>query len=223
MAIKAFPEELYVVSHHVHHVKSDLPGDPYNAKAGLMYCMLAEVNHQSIAKNLSPLDYNKATHFVKHTGIVLNSYNNYKKWGSIASPFYSIGIWIVNWAFWYCIFFLFGGNGLACAMFGATLVWMVMVRMFNYTGHGKGEIKHIDGVDYDRRNLSINQMRPGLFCGEWHNNHHLFPASARTGFLRYQLDISWLLIYTMYRIGIVSSYHDSKKEFIKKYGQKIPN
>ena len=29
LVIKTFPEELYVVSHHVHHVKSDQPGDPY--------------------------------------------------------------------------------------------------------------------------------------------------------------------------------------------------
>src|ERR1700683_377770 len=45
LVVKTFPEELYVVSHHVHHVKSDEPGDPYNPQAGIMYCMLAEVNH----------------------------------------------------------------------------------------------------------------------------------------------------------------------------------
>ena len=34
LVIKTVPEEMYVVSHHVHHVKSDEPGDPYNARAG---------------------------------------------------------------------------------------------------------------------------------------------------------------------------------------------
>ncbi len=220
LVIKTFPEELYVVSHHVHHVKSDLPGDPYNPKGGLMYCMLADVNHQSIAKKLSENDYLRAVHFVKHTGMAMNSYSRYNKWGSIASIWYTIVLWFANWIFWYGAFYLIGGNGLACAMFGAAMFWMILVRIFNYTGHGKGEIKHVDGVDYDRRNLSINQTRPGLFAGEWHNNHHLYPVSARTGFLPYQVDLAWLCIYGLYKVGIVSSYHDSKKDFLKKYRMK---
>jgi sn-1 stearoyl-lipid 9-desaturase len=217
MVIKTFPVELYVISHHVHHVKSDQPGDPYNACGGLMYCMLADVNHQSISKNLSIQEYNKAANFISHTGVVTNSYSQYKKWGSISSPFYITILWSANWVFWYCIFYLIDGNGLACAMFGAAMFWMILVRMFNYTGHGKGEIKHKDGIDYDRRNLSINQIRPGLFSGEWHNNHHLYPASARAGFLPYQIDLAWIFIFMMYKIGIVSSYHDSKKEFMQKF------
>jgi fatty-acid desaturase len=217
LVIKTFPEEMYVVSHHVHHVKSDLPGDPYNAQAGFMYCMLAEVNHQSISKNLTEQNYNKAAHFMRHTGIVINSFKAYKKWGSIASPYYTVALWFGNWAFWYGIFYLIGGNGLACTMFGATMFWTIFVRAFNYTGHGKGHIKHIDGIDFDRRNLSINQSRPGWFSGEWHNNHHLFPVSARAGFLPYQLDLAWVYIYSMHKIGVVSSFHDSKKEFLRKY------
>ena len=216
MVIKTYPEELYVLPHYVHHVNSDRPGDPYNAKAGIMYCMLADVNHATLAKNLTIQQYNKAVKFISHTGAYINSYSQYKKWGSISSPFFIIILWLANWAFWYCIFYLIGGHGLACAMFGAAMFWMILVRMFNYTGHGKGEIKHKYGIDYDRRNLSINQIRPGLFSGEWHNNHHLYPASARAGFLPYQFDIAWMIIYAMYKMGMVSSYHDSKKGIFKK-------
>jgi fatty-acid desaturase len=217
LVVKTFAEEMYVVSHHVHHAKSDLPGDPYNAQAGFMYCMLAEVNHQSITKGLNSQDYGKAAHFMRHTGIKINSYSQYIRWGSIASPYYTIALWLGNWAFWYGIFYLIGGNGLACALFSATLFWTVFVRAFNYTGHGGGKIKHKDGIDFDRRNLSINQSRPGWFAGEWHNNHHLFPVSARAGFLPYQLDLAWIFIYSMYKIGVVSSYHDSKKDFLARH------
>jgi stearoyl-CoA desaturase (delta-9 desaturase) len=129
---------------------------------------------------------------------------------------------LLNWSFWYAAFYLMNGHGLACAMFGAAMFWMIFVRMFNYTGHGKGEVKHIDGIDYDRSNLSINQTRPGLFAGEWHNNHHLYPVSARTGFLPYQFDLPWVCIYLMHKIGMVSSYHDSKKAFMKKYRMADP-
>src|ERR1700733_10156136 len=53
LTIKTVPEEIYVVSHHVHHSKSDEPGDPYNAQAGFWYCMLAEFNHQRVSLNLT--------------------------------------------------------------------------------------------------------------------------------------------------------------------------
>jgi sn-1 stearoyl-lipid 9-desaturase len=219
LVIRTFPEELYVVSHHVHHAKSDLPGDPYNPAGGLMYCMLADVNHQSISKTLDEKDYSKAAGFLKHSGIHINSYSQYKKWGSIVNPYYAVASWFVNWGLWYFVFYLAGGHGLACALFTGALFWMVLVRAFNYTGHGKGEVKHVDGIDFDRTNLSINQMRPGFFSGEWHNNHHLYPASARAGFLPYQLDLAWIYIFILYKAGAVSSYHDSKKDFLNKYYQ----
>lgn len=217
LVIKTFPEEIYVVSHHVHHAKSDQPGDPYNSQGGFLYCMLSDVNHQSISKDLNETDYKKVARFMQHTGVAINSYKQYRYWGSIATPLYTIALWLLNWAFWYGAFYLLGGHGLACAMFSAAMLWFVFVRAFNYTGHGKGKEMHVDGIDFDRSNLSVNQMRPGLFAGEWHNNHHLFPGSARAGFLRYQLDLPWIYIYCLYKLGAVSTYHDSKKEFLRKY------
>jgi len=215
--IKTFPEEIYVVSHHVHHAKSDQPGDPYNSRAGFMYCMLSDVNHQRIKKDLSEKDYYKAYHFMAHTGVQLNNFKQYMKWGSLATPFYTIAVWIINWAVWYTLLYLIGGHGLACAIFTSAMFWFVLVRAFNYTGHGKGKEKHVEGLDFDRSNLAVNQTRPGMFTGEWHNNHHLFPGSARAGFLPYQLDLAWIYIYCMHKIRVVSSYKDSKKEFLRKY------
>ena len=217
LVIKTLPEETYVVSHHVHHAKSDQPGDPYNSRGGLWYCMLADVNHQSIAKDLSEKDYQKASNFLAHTGVQRNSYAQYLKWGSIATPLYTISLLLFNWALWYTIFYLIGGHGLACALFSGAMLWFILVRAFNYTGHAKGHEKHVDGLDFDRSNLAVNQTRPGMFTGEWHNNHHLYPGSARAGFLKNQLDLAWIYIYCMYKLGAVSSYHDSKKEFLKKY------
>lgn len=217
LVIKTFPEEIYVVSHHVHHVKSDLPGDPYNPQGGFMYCMLSVENHQSINKNLSEADYSRAANFMRHTGVQINNYKQYQKWGSVANPVYTVGLWALNWSFWYITFFLAGGHALACALFTAAMLWFVLVRAFNYTGHGGGDVKHVDGIDFDRRNLSLNQARPGLLAGEWHNNHHLYPGSARAGFLRNQIDLAWVYIYVLHKLRMISCYKDSKKEFLKKY------
>jgi fatty-acid desaturase len=217
LVIKVLPEETYVVSHHVHHAKADRPGDPYNASAGFLYCFLADTNHQPIATNLSEPEYARAAGLLKHTGITCNSYAQYQRWGSIAHPYRTFGAAALNWVAWYAIFVLIGGTTLAVTLFASALIWAVGVRTFNYEGHGKGTDRRQDGVDFNRADLSINQYWPGLVAGEWHNNHHLFPSSARAGFLRHQIDLAWWYIYALYLIGGVSSYSDAQQAFYEKY------
>lgn len=217
LTINVIPEEIYVVSHHVHHAKSDQPGDPYNAEAGFLYCFLADVNHQPIAKNLSEADYDRVKSLMKHTGVTANTYAQYLKWGSYVNPGRAILSWVLNWAFWYTAFYLIGGHALACTLFGAAGFWAVGVRTFNYEGHAKGEDKQQEGVDYNSKDKSINQIWPGLVAGEWHNNHHLFPKSARSGFKPYQVDMAFYYIKFMNIVGAVSSYTDSKKQFEQQY------
>lgn len=217
LVIRMVPEEIYVISHHVHHTKSDEPGDPYNAQGGWLYCFLADVNHQPIAQDLDEKDYAGVVGLLQHTGIKCNSYAQYQKWGSVAHPVNTIVAWVLNWTFWYTVFFLIGGPALACTLFAGALVWAFGVRTFNYEGHGGGKDLRKDGVDFDRKNMSINQYWPGIVAGEWHNNHHLFPRSARAGFLKHQVDFAWYYIYLLYRIGGVKSYQDSREQFYKNY------
>lgn len=217
LTISMIPEEIYVVSHHVHHAKSDKPGDPYNAQAGFLYCFLADVNHQPISTDLNQVHYGRVRSLMTHTGLKANSYEQYQKWGSYQHPARAILTWLLNWSFWYGAFFMLGGHALACAMFGAAGFWAVGVRTFNYEGHAKGKDKQREGVDYNRNDKSINQMWPGIVAGEWHNNHHLFPKSARSGFKPYQLDTAWYYIKLLSMVGAISTYHDSKEQFYKLY------
>ncbi|SFO88902.1 stearoyl-CoA desaturase (delta-9 desaturase) [Chitinophaga sp. YR627] len=217
LVMKMIPDEIYIVSHHVHHSLSDKPGDPYNAEGGFLYCFLADVNHQPIAKDLSEEDYKKAVGLMSHTGIKANSYEEYQKWGSIARPVNTILGTIANWAFWITVFYLIGGLYLTAAILTGVFIWGVGVRTFNYEGHAKGEIKHVEGFDYHFKDKSINQWWPGIVAGEWHNNHHLYPASARSGFLKGQIDFAWYYIRTLKFIGGVSSFRDSKQQFMENY------
>mgnify|MGYP003394196840 FL=1 len=84
--IKIVPEETYVISHHVHHRFSEQPGDPYNVHCGWLYCFLADTNHQAIRKDLSEKDYLQLCKLMAHTGIKLNSYAQYQRWGSLCHP-----------------------------------------------------------------------------------------------------------------------------------------
>lgn len=217
LTINVIPEEIYAISHHVHHVRSDQPGDPYNAQAGFLYCFLADVNHQPIAKDLSEADFSRVCSLMRHTGVKANSYRQYQYWGSYVHPANALMSWLLNWSFWYFVFYLMGGHALACCLFGAAGVWAVGVRTFNYEGHARGKKKHREGIDHHDRDHSINQLWPGLVAGEWHNNHHLYPKSARSGFKPHQVDLAWYYIKLMSILGMVSTYKDYKKKFYKDY------
>lgn len=217
LVIKIVPEEVYVISHHVHHAVPEQPGDPYNVHGGWLYCFLADVNHQLISRHLSQKDYHQLTQLMKHTGMHFNSYQQYLTWGSLCSPGYTVMHYALNWAFWYGAFYWIGGHALATAIFGVALLWGLGIRTFNYDGHGGGLDKRKDGIDFNRNDLSINRIWPGYVAGEWHNNHHLYPNSARTGFLPYQLDLAWLFIRFYSLIGGVRSFRDNKADFLKKH------
>jgi sn-1 stearoyl-lipid 9-desaturase len=217
LSIKIIPEEIYVISHHVHHSISDKPGDPYNPEAGWLYCFLADANHQPVARDLTETEYTRMAALMKHTGVKVNTYEQYKRWGSLCHPLRTVTHYILNWAAWYGIFFLIGGHALALAIFAMSAIWAFGVRTFNFDGHGGGRDKRTDGVDFHRKDLAINQIWPGYVAGEWHNNHHLYPNGARSGFLPHQLDLAWIFIRSWNRLGLVSNYRDYKEDFLEKH------
>jgi len=48
-----------------------------------------------------------------------------------------------------------------------------------------------------------------LTAGEgWHNNHHAFPGSARSGLRPFEIDPSWLTLRFMKLIGLISWMHE---------------
>jgi sn-1 stearoyl-lipid 9-desaturase len=217
LALKIIPEEIYVVSHHVHHAISDQAGDPYNARAGWLYCFLAGELHQPINRNLSPKDYEHLCLLVRHTGMRINSYEQYKEWGSITHPLPLVAHYLLNWAFWYGAFYLMGGHALATALFGWSAVWAIGIRAHNYDLHAGGKDRRKDGLDFDRASLAINAFWPGLVAGEWHNNHHLYPNSARAGFLPWQPDVSFAFIRLYKLLGGVTSMRDRRDDFYQRH------
>jgi fatty-acid desaturase len=218
LVIKIIPEEIYIVSHAVHHRYTELPGDPYNVHGGFLYCFLADANHQLISRSLSREDYERVRKMVAHTGMKTLSYEGYQRWGSLAHPGRTVAHYLLNWAFWYGAFFLIGGQALATAIFGLAAFWAFGVRTFNYDGHGRGKDKRQDGVDFHRGDLSVNQLWPGFVASEWHNNHHLYPNSARCGFLSYQIDMAWMVIRTWELLGIVNHVRNDHAKFSQEFG-----
>ena len=86
-------------------------------------------------------------------------------------------------------------------------IWGGLVRVFlvHHVTWSVNSICHIWGSrpfnshDHSRNNaiLGILAMGEG-----WHNNHHAFPTSARHGLAWWQVDLSYLIILCMSKIGL---------------------
>jgi stearoyl-CoA desaturase (delta-9 desaturase) len=88
------------------------------------------------------------------------------------------------------------------------LIWGGLIRIFAYqhATFSVNSICHMFGrKDYVSRDEARNNWLVALLVfGEgWHNNHHAFPASARHGIARFQIDLSWWVIRGMQRLGLV--------------------
>ena len=88
------------------------------------------------------------------------------------------------------------------------LVWAGLVRIFvfDHVTWSVNSICHTFGRrQFETTDESRNVGVIALFTfGEgWHNNHHAFPGSARHGLGRYQVDISWMVIRGLERLGLV--------------------
>jgi len=102
------------------------------------------------------------------------------------------------------------GGLLTLSWTGAFLgfLWGGLVRVFfvHHVTWSVNSICHLWGTrPFKSNDESRNNPIVGVLAlGEgWHNNHHAFPASARHGLSWWQLDISYLVIKAMEKIGLV--------------------
>ncbi|MBY0407228.1 MAG: fatty acid desaturase, partial [Rickettsiales bacterium] len=92
---------------------------------------------------------------------------------------------------------------------GAALgfLWGGLTRLFlvHHVTWSINSICHLwGGRTYETDDKSRNNWLFGLLAlGEgWHNNHHAFPVSARHGLKWWQLDISWIVIRALEKLGL---------------------
>jgi stearoyl-CoA desaturase (delta-9 desaturase) len=87
-------------------------------------------------------------------------------------------------------------------------LWGGLVRVFlvHHVTWSINSVCHLWGTrPFDSEDHSRNNLLFGIFAlGEgWHNNHHAFPASARHGLRWWEVDMSYVVIRVMERLGLV--------------------
>jgi stearoyl-CoA desaturase (Delta-9 desaturase) len=114
-----------------------------------------------------------------------------------AGALYGLGA-ALNW-----LFPAWGTSGAQMVVWGlfisTVLTWHITFAV-NSVCHTWGARPHPTG------DASTNNPLIGVLAyGEgWHNNHHMYPFSARHGLEWWQLDITWLVLRVLEKLGLVS-------------------
>ncbi len=93
-----------------------------------------------------------------------------------------------------------GAQMVVWGFFISTAVLWHITFMVNSVCHTWG------GRPYDTGDASRNNPFIGVlgFGEGWHNNHHMYPFSARHGLLWWQLDATWILLRILQAVRLVS-------------------
>jgi stearoyl-CoA desaturase (delta-9 desaturase) len=193
------PITQWVTDHRKHHALSDKPGDPHSPHVGQGDGAVGALRgfvHAHVGWLFANLGMEQGREYGKdlyEDRLIRAIDRAYLLWVAL-----TLGL---PFAIGYAI-----GGTTAAGVEG--LVWGGLVRIFAYqhATFSVNSICHMFGrQDYRSRDEARNNWLVALLVfGEgWHNNHHAFPASARHGLGRRQLDVSWWVIRGLEKLGLV--------------------
>ena len=193
------PLTQWVTDHRKHHALSDKPGDPHSPHVGHGDGALGAARgfvHAHVGWLFVNLGMEQGREYAKdlYDDRVLRLIDRaYLLWVAV-----TLGL---PFLIGYCL-----GGTLGAGLEG--LVWGGLIRIcaYQHATFSVNSICHMFGRQHYRsRDESRNNRFVALLVfGEgWHNNHHAFPASARHGLDRGQIDLSWWVIRGLERLGLV--------------------
>jgi stearoyl-CoA desaturase (delta-9 desaturase) len=194
------PVTQWVTDHRRHHALSDREGDPHSPHAGHGDGFAARVKgfaHAHVGWLFTTKGMERGERYggdLYADPVVRAVDRLYLVWVALA------------FALPFAVGYLVGGFRLAAGF--QALVWAGLIRVFAYqhATFAVNSICHMYGRRaYRSRDQSRNNwLVAALTFGEgWHNNHHAFPGSARHGLDPRQLDLAWLTIRGLERLGLV--------------------
>ena len=193
------PVTQWVTDHRRHHALSDQEGDPHSPHAGHGEGAWAAVKGFFHA-HVGWMFRTKGMERGEHYGRDLFDDRLIRRIDKLYV------LWVVlTFGLPFLIGYLVGGFDWALGF--QALVWAGAIRIFAYqhATFAVNSICHMFGKrSYRSRDESRNNgWVAALTFGEgWHNNHHAFPASARHGLDKGQLDAAWWTIRGLERLGL---------------------
>jgi fatty-acid desaturase len=175
----------WVATHRVHHQSSDQPGDPHSPKDGgfwahMGWIMFGEAKHNDTAAmaRYAP-DLSKDPFYVW-----LNKFHYV--------PLVILGLILLAFGGWTLVYW---------GIFLRVVVGLHATWLVNSATHMWGD-RRFTTKDDSRNNWWVAIL---TFGEGWHNNHHAHPTSARHGLAWYELDMTWIQINFLKKIGFAKN------------------
>lgn len=177
----------WVTTHRLHHAFTDTDKDPHSPRNGIFWSHMgwifqgtAQVQPQSVRERYSP-DLLKDPYLV-----FLDKYY----WVTtliLAAGLYAVGGWsMIVWA-----------------IFARVVVSWHFTWMVDSVTHLWGS-RRFDVRDDSRNNALVAAV---TFGEGWHNNHHAYPRSARHGLTAREVDINWIQLRILEKLGLISNVY----------------
>lgn len=177
--------------HRAHHRYVDTPLDPHSPRYGLANAHYGWMMKPGYAGHVSPFEQSKDL----LTDPIYRFLEQDGDWKRAHTLVFVIGL-----LFRLVLLLAFGWK-VALANLLASVFVLQIPLLLNVVCH----IPRLGYKNFAREDDSVNVWWVGLLAmGEgWHNNHHAFPGSAKTGMKLYEFDLSWLTIKAMRFFGLV--------------------
>jgi stearoyl-CoA desaturase (Delta-9 desaturase) len=194
----------WAARHRAHHRHSDTPLDLHSPlHRSLWQAYLGWVLVQEHCD--TPLD--EARDFARFPELVwINRYHYLFPLGWLALVF-ALGEWTPWWG---------GGAGWPAVVWGffvSNLLSLHGSLMVNAFAHGRRPGWFAYRSD-DTRDGSLNHWPLCVLTlgASWHNNHHRFMNSARSGLRRWELDLAWLALRPLAAVGLVWDLREAPRQ-----------
>jgi stearoyl-CoA desaturase (delta-9 desaturase) len=180
---------LWVANHRMHHAHSDREGDVHSPRRGFWYSHIGWIADDD---STDPLAYRK---YCKD--LAGDRYYHWLVRYRMAPQ--ALGVAAVG--------FTLGWAAVPLVFFLPIVCWMHSTYCVNSFCHDR----RFGSRAFETRDESRNVWWVGLLAlGEgWHNNHHAHPRSVRHGLGRRQLDLSYLLIRLLRRLGLARNLKEA--------------
>ncbi len=172
----------WVGLHRLHHARSDKDGDPHNAAKGFVWSHVRWMIYKDreswskIPELTKDWQDDPFVQFCDRHYVAIQL--------TFAAILFAIGG--LPWVIW--------------GMFVRTVLVWHTIWFVNSGAHKFG----YRNFETDDRSTNVWWLLLPTYGGCWHNNHHAFPQSARCGLKWWEIDLSWGLISTLHKVGLVT-------------------
>lgn len=195
--------------HRAHHRHEDTELDPHSPRFGLFHSLCGWLMAKGYEPHVDP--QSQAKDLIKDP--VYRFLEQGGDWTRAHTLNFAIGL-----GFRLIILLMFGWIPALASLLAGLAVLQIPLMLNVFCHMPKLGYRNYNKSDEDSTNVWWVAV---LALGEgWHNNHHASPGSARSGMRLFELDISWIVISFLNRIGLVNSVNATTHEKLKnKYGR----